>query len=73
MVRLVATLLILLVPAVATAQKPDYTRTEDVIYGRKFGMCLTYDVFTPKKDANGLGVIYCVSGGWWSDKREIPG
>jgi acetyl esterase/lipase len=42
-----------------------YTRTRDVIYGRKFGMCLTLDVFQPTA-ANGCGVIFLVSGGWLS-------
>lgn len=47
-----------------------YTRTEDVIYGRKFGLAMTMDVFAPKdkEKANGKGIIWCVSGGWRSDK-----
>jgi acetyl esterase/lipase len=50
--------------------QPDanFTRTEDVIYGRKYGLALTMDVFTPKEKANGKGVIWCVSGGWFSGK-----
>jgi acetyl esterase/lipase len=43
-----------------------YTRTRDVIYGRKHGVVLTMDVFTPKENANGAGVIWVVSGGWVS-------
>lgn len=43
-----------------------YERKEDVIYGRKFGTALTMDVFQPKEKANGLGVIFVVSGGWFS-------
>src|SRR5262245_30915472 len=51
-----------------------FTRREDVIYGRKHGTALTMDVFTPKKDANGLGVIFVVSGGWFSAHEGIgPG
>jgi acetyl esterase/lipase len=53
-------------PAFA-ADDPSYTRQEDVIYGRKFGTALTMDVFRPTKNANGLGVIWVVSGGWVSD------
>lgn len=36
----------------------EYTRKEDVIYGRKDGLAMTMDVFTPKEKANGpsLGV-----------------
>jgi acetyl esterase/lipase len=50
---------------------PAYTRTEDVIYGRKYGTALTMDVFRPKRDANGLGVILVVSGGWFSAHEAI--
>lgn len=53
------------------ADDKPFTRTEDVIYGRKFGLALTMDVFTPKAKTNGAGVIYCVSGGWYSDKTWV--
>lgn len=55
---------------VAFAQEPNYTRTEDVIYGRKFGLAMTMDIFAPKDKvkANGKGIIWCVSGGWVSNK-----
>jgi acetyl esterase/lipase len=64
----------LLGPAAFTrgADEPAYARKE-VIYGRKFGTALTMDVFTPKKGANGAGVIFCVSGGWYSDHNGITG
>src|SRR5438094_5446444 len=57
-------------PAVRAADAPDWTRTQDVIYGRKYGLALTMDVFTPKK-ANGVGVIFVVSGGWFSGPQAI--
>jgi acetyl esterase/lipase len=57
--------------AVGAADEPTFTRQEDVIYGRKWGMALTLDVFTPKKDANGAGIIYVVSGGWFSNHDAI--
>lgn len=53
------------------AQGPNYTRKEDVVYGRKWGTALTLDVFTPKANPNGAGVIFCVSGGWFSAKQAI--
>jgi acetyl esterase/lipase len=56
--------------AARSADAPDWARTQDVIYGRKYGLALTMDVFTPKK-ANGLGVIYVVSGGWFSRPQAI--
>lgn len=49
---------------------PDFTRTEDVIYGRKFGMALTMDVFEPKKP-NGAAIISVISGGWFSSHEAI--
>lgn len=42
-------------------------RTEDVIYGRKFGTALTMDVFQPT-NANVCGIIFLVNGGWLSSK-----
>jgi acetyl esterase/lipase len=48
-----------------------YTHVPEVIYGRKFGMALTFDVFTPKKNANGAAIIFVVSGGWLSDREAF--
>ena len=45
----------------------DVRRTEDVVYGRKFGVALTMDVFQPAKP-NGCGVLFLVNGGWLSSK-----
>jgi len=55
----------------AEDEMPAGTRTEDVIYARKYGTALTMDVFTPKHGANGLGVIFVVSGGWVSSHEGI--
>jgi acetyl esterase/lipase len=41
------------------------TRQRDVVYGRKFGMALTMDVWKPGKQ-NGAGVIFLVSGAFRS-------
>lgn len=40
--------------------------TPDVVYGHKFGLALTFDVFAPAENANGAGVLFMVSGGWYS-------
>ncbi len=48
----------------------EFTRTEDVIYGRKFGTALTLDVFQPAK-TNGVGIIFMVSGGFFSSHEAI--
>lgn len=59
------------VTAPLPAQSPDFTRTEDVIYGRKYGTALTLDVFEPKGKKNGAAVIMAVSGGWFSSHEGI--
>ena len=65
-----ASLLLCLFAAAGSAQEPSYRRTEDVIYGRKFGTALTMDVFQPTKP-NGCAVIFMVSGGWFSAKEAV--
>jgi acetyl esterase/lipase len=56
--------------ALATFAETKFTRTEDVIYGRKYAMSLTMDVFQPEKP-NGFGIIMVISGGWFSAKEAI--
>jgi acetyl esterase/lipase len=62
-----------LLAPLALADEPSYTRTEDVIYGRKQGTALTLDVFRPQGDtgANGAAVIVVVSGGFFSSHEAI--
>ncbi len=43
--------------------------TADVVYGHKDGLALTFDVFQPAR-ANGAGVLWLQSGGWYSGWRE---
>lgn len=58
---------------ISSAQTNHFKRIEDVIYGRKFGTALTLDVFQPEKP-NGFGIIFVVSGGWFSAHEVInPG
>ena len=47
-----------------------FKRTEDVIYGRKFGTALTLDVFQPPKP-NGCAILFMVSGGFFSSHEAI--
>ncbi len=54
----------------ARADTNDYQRAEDVIYGHKFGMALTMDVFQPNHP-NGFGIVAVVSGGWFSARESI--
>ena len=62
--RLFAVLLLLGFPTVTAAQ--EFTVVPDVVYGHKDGMALTFDVLKPVAQANGAGVLYMVSGGWYS-------
>ena len=71
MLRVSAFAALLAVVSPAFAESPSYVRTEDVVYGRKFGVALTLDVFAPKEKANGLGLVFCVSGGWYSDRAMM--
>lgn len=69
------------IPAAARADDPPaaerpreavgFDRKEDVIYGRKAGVALTMDVFTPRTRANGAGVVMIVSGGYFSNHDAI--
>jgi acetyl esterase/lipase len=71
MKRIFSACLLLMVLAGAWAQtNVDFTRTEDVVYGRKFGTALTLDVFQPRP-ANGVGIVLMVSGGWFSSHEAI--
>lgn len=63
---LIVTFSILLTVPAQAAEK----RQRDVIYGRKHGMAMTMDVFSPEKP-NGGAVIIVVSGGWVSSARSI--
>lgn len=51
--------------------EPDYVLKEDVIYGRKWGTALTMDVYAPREQKNGRGVILVLSGGWYSAKGVL--
>ena len=44
----------------------DIETTRDVVYGHKDGMALTFDVFRPTKNSNGMGVLYLDTGHWVS-------
>lgn len=70
-----ATLLALANPApaqsgIVTKSEPNYTRAEDVVYGRRDGLALTMDVFAPK-ESNGAGVVLFVSAGYRSDRNLL--
>jgi acetyl esterase/lipase len=64
---LVSLVLVFLHRPVPACGDDSVRRTEDVVYGRKFGMALTMDVFQPPTP-NGGGLLFLVNGGWLSSK-----
>ena len=49
---------------------------QDIVYGHKDGLAMTYDVFTPQVKAKGRGLILMVSGGWvsmWAPPEKAVG
>ncbi len=67
---LLLTLILFGCPSAFHMAGAEFTRTEDVVYGRKHGMALTMDVFRPAQ-TNGYGVVLMVSGGWFSSHEAI--
>ncbi|MEW4570419.1 prolyl oligopeptidase family serine peptidase [Tautonia sp. JC769] len=55
------------------SEEAAFERTSDVIYGRKHGTALTMDVFRPTEEGpgRGVGLIFVVSGGWFSAHEAI--
>lgn len=68
--RFVALLILAATHTAALAAEPRFTRQEDVIYGRKYGLALTFDVLKPAQP-NGAAVVWVISGGWFSAKEAI--
>lgn len=67
----------LILTAVSIVRAADDVKiTPDVVYGHKHGMALTFDVYKPQTSANGAGVLFMVSGGWYSQwmppERTLP-
>ncbi|MFO0948800.1 MAG: alpha/beta hydrolase [Planctomycetota bacterium] len=75
---LIVAVFVSLIGNVAAADEKDeiqvvpYTMIEDVVYGHKDGMALTLDVVKPTKNPKGLGLVLVSSGGWRSDKSDVP-
>ncbi len=65
MKNLLRSLFLLLIPYVGFSQH-EWRIKEDVVYGHKSGMALTYDVIAPVTGPNGAGIIHVVSGAWSS-------
>ncbi|HEY2840148.1 MAG TPA: alpha/beta hydrolase [Pirellulales bacterium] len=73
---LVFVLALFALPAAAWAEDPPPVKfkiEEDIVYGNKDGLALTFDVLTPEEKPKGIGVVLVSSGGWKSSKSNIPG
>lgn len=69
-----ALLTFILSPVNPTSADEKVKITPDVVYGHKFGMALTFDVYQPQERPNGAGVLFMVSGGWysrWTDPKNM--
>jgi dipeptidyl aminopeptidase/acylaminoacyl peptidase len=53
----------------AQTASAEFARQSDVIYGRKFGLALTMEVFAPRK-RNGLGAVWVVSSSGVSSREQ---
>jgi acetyl esterase/lipase len=63
MFKRMAVLIVFAIVPPAAADEPKIVA--DVVYGHKDGMALTFDVIRPEK-ANGAGILWIQSGGWYS-------
>jgi acetyl esterase/lipase len=45
-------------------EEPSYNRQENLVFALEDGVGLVLDVFSPKENANGLGLVLVLSGGW---------
>jgi acetyl esterase/lipase len=70
MKRIFAFIVGLLATTVFCCAADNFSRTEDIIYGRKYGVALTMDLFRPEKP-NRAAVLFMVSGGFFSAKEAI--
>ncbi|MFO1021724.1 MAG: alpha/beta hydrolase [Planctomycetales bacterium] len=64
--RAILLAVLLLIPARAGAEDHKVNITPDVVYGHKLGLAMTFDVYTPTEKPNGRGILFMVSGGWYS-------
>ena len=75
LLRLALALLVISAVDARLRADDDVQITADIVYGHKDGMALTFDVLKPAK-ANGSGVLFIQSGGWYSTwvepKQLVP-
>jgi acetyl esterase/lipase len=67
MISRVTLALVVLLGCLASAGAEEPSIQADVVYGHKLGLAMTMDVFPPDGEANGAGLLFMVSGGWYSN------
>ena len=58
-------------PSVGFADETLFKREKEIIYGRKHGLAMTLDVFQPLAKRNDRGIVFVISGGWFSANHKI--
>ena len=59
--------------SVGFAEESLFKREREIIYGRRHGLAMTFDVFQPLAKRNARGIVFVVSGGWFSAQDKIDG
>lgn len=59
------------VPSALPQETSAYNQVTNLVYAEVHGTGLLLDIFTPKTNANGLGIVDVVSGSYYSDRRKI--
>lgn len=62
---------VLLCGIAGAQEEVPYVQTQNLVYLEADGVGFVMDVFVPKGDKNGLGIVDVVSGAWFSDRGKI--
>ena len=59
--------------SIGFADESLFKREKEIIYGRKHGLAMTLDIFKPLAKRSNRGIVFVVSGGWFSAQNQIDG
>lgn len=60
-----------ILPTAVRSAEPTYVQHKDVVYADEHGVGLLMDIFVPKGEKNGHGIVDVASGAWHSDRGKI--
>jgi acetyl esterase/lipase len=60
-----------LTAANAVVAEDSFTQRKNIVYGEVHGVALVMDIFVPKGEKNGHGIVDVASGAWSSDRGKI--